>query len=127
MQWLSRGKFDRLPRSTAGSTFGVLDGCGLCCHWPACPNTACLTSRSCSSARAFDTRLFQTSHRESALALRHPFTPITVLHLQAIDHARHTKENGLEPGSRPFSNPLREKISEWTVYTFTKMITSVNS
>src|SRR5215475_7191784 len=61
MQWLSRGKFDRLPRTTAGSTFGALDGCGLCCHLPAHPNTACLLSSSCSSARVFAPRFLQTS------------------------------------------------------------------
>jgi len=78
MQWLSRGKFDRLPRTTAGFTFGALDGCGLCCHLPAHPNTACLLSSSCSSARVFAPRFLQTSPRDSALALRYHFTSITL-------------------------------------------------
>jgi len=29
MQQISRGKFDRLPRATAGFTTSVFDGCGL--------------------------------------------------------------------------------------------------
>lgn len=37
---ISRGKFDRLPRTTAGSTLCVLDGWGLRCHWPARPTLA---------------------------------------------------------------------------------------
>ena len=34
---ISRGKFDRLPRTTAGFTTSVLDGYGLRCHLPARP------------------------------------------------------------------------------------------
>src|SRR6266446_3062262 len=48
----------------------------LCCHLPARPNTACLASSSCSSARVFAPRFFQTSPRGSALALCYHFTSI---------------------------------------------------
>jgi hypothetical protein len=34
---ISRGKFDRLPRTTAGFTTSALDGYGLRDHWPARP------------------------------------------------------------------------------------------
>src|SRR5688572_8275306 len=34
---ISRGKFLRLPRTTAGFTFRALDGYGLCCSLPARP------------------------------------------------------------------------------------------
>jgi len=34
---VSRSKFDRLPRTTAGSTTGALGGCGLRDHWLARP------------------------------------------------------------------------------------------
>jgi len=32
MQQISRGKFDRLPRTTAGFTTSAFDGCGLRDH-----------------------------------------------------------------------------------------------
>jgi len=37
MQQISRGKFDRLPRTTAGFTTSAFDGCGLCDHLLARP------------------------------------------------------------------------------------------
>src|ERR1700726_4831326 len=76
---VSRGTFDRLRRATAGFTFSALDGLGLCCHWPARPNTACLTSSSCSSTRVFAPRFFQAPPRGGCyftLALRYHFTSI---------------------------------------------------
>src|SRR5258708_6266102 len=68
----------RLRRATAGFTFtfSALDGLGLRCHWPARPNTACLTSSSCSSARAFASRFFQTLPHRSALSLIYSFTSL---------------------------------------------------
>ena len=37
MEQISRGKFDRLRRATAGFTTSELDGYGLRNHWPARP------------------------------------------------------------------------------------------
>ena len=54
----------------------ALDGYGLRCHWPARPAPVCLRSGSCTSARTFAPRFFQTPPRDDALALRYLFTSI---------------------------------------------------
>src|SRR5437016_2208740 len=78
-----------------------LDGCGLRCHLPARPNTACLASSSCSSARVFAPRFFQAPPRGECyftLALAITSRPSRCeedLYLQAVDHARHTNKAGV--------------------------------
>ena len=67
---ISRGKFDRLRRTTAGFTTNVLDGYGLRMSFASSPDAVCLLSGSCSSARAFAPRFLQTPSRDDALALR---------------------------------------------------------
>ena len=57
---ISRGKINRLPRTTAGSTTSAFDGYGLRYHWLARPATAGLLSGFCSSAREFVPRFLQT-------------------------------------------------------------------
>lgn len=59
---ISRGKFNRLRCTTAGSTLRVFDGYGLCDVLPARPTLAPLNG-SCSSARIFDPRFLQTPPR----------------------------------------------------------------
>ncbi len=73
---ISRGKFDRLPHATAGFTTSALDGYGLRESIARSSGTVCLISGSCTSARAFAPRFFQTPPRGDALALRYDFTSI---------------------------------------------------
>src|SRR5207253_10819906 len=90
---LSRGKFDRLQRTTAGFTTSVLDGYGLRCHLPTRPTPYAsypvLVHRRAPLLHAsFRPRLATTP-----LRFANPSPPsgwIEDFHLQAVDHARHT-------------------------------------
>jgi hypothetical protein len=90
---VSWGKFDRCPRTAAGSTLYVFDGYGLCGHLPARPTFAphirflFIGSRFCSMLPP------DPSSRESPCTSL-PFTSIRlgeVFHLRAIEHAQRTK------------------------------------
>jgi hypothetical protein len=66
---ISPGKDIDLPRTTAGSTPPDPRPLETCSHKPARPGRRRLLSVSCSSARGFATRFFQTAPRGAALAL----------------------------------------------------------
>ena len=93
MQQTSRGKFDRLQRTTAGFTDTRLDGYGLCCSLPTRPRVQAsypiLVHRHTPLLHAsFRPRLATTP-----LRFANPSPPpgwIRDLHPQTVEHARHT-------------------------------------
>ncbi len=93
MQQTSRGKFDRLQRTTAGFTDTRLDGYGLCCSLPTRPRVKAsypiLVHRHTPLLHAsFGPRLATTP-----LRFANPSPPsgwIRDLHPQTVEHARHT-------------------------------------
>ena len=93
MQQASRGKFDRLQRTTAGFTATRLDGYGLCCSSPTRPRVQAsypvLVHRHTLLLRAsFRPRLATTP-----LRFANPSPPsgwIRDSHPQTVEHARHT-------------------------------------
>ena len=95
MRQTSRDKIDHLRRATAGSTTSALDGYGLRCHWPARPAPYALypvlVHRLASLLHAsFRPRLATTPLR---FAITSPPSGCEEdLHLQAVNHARRTKE-----------------------------------
>ena len=114
MRQISRGKFNRLQRTTAGFTTSALDGYGLRVHWPARPapyaSYPVLVHRLASLLHAsFRPRLATTP-----LRFANPSPPsgwVEDFHLQAVEHARHTKKsagpNGPAPIMRKSRLPLR--------------------
>jgi hypothetical protein len=94
MQQISRGKFDRLQRTTAGFTRTRLDGYGLCCSLPTRPRVQAsypiLVHRHALLLHpSFRPRLATTP-----LRFANPSPPsgwIRDLHPQTVEHARHTK------------------------------------
>src|SRR5271163_952803 len=106
MQQTSRGKFDRLQRTTAGFTDTRLDGYGLCCSLPTRPRV--LASYPVLVHR--HTPLLHASFRPrlatTPLRFANPSPPpgwIRDLHPQTVEHARHTMtpvKPGLENRSR---------------------------
>src|ERR1035437_2859019 len=93
MQQTSRGKFDRLQRTTAGFTDTRLDGYGLCCSLPTRPRA--LASYPILVHR--HTPLLHASFRPrlatTPLRFANPSPPsgwIRDLHPQTVEHARHT-------------------------------------
>jgi hypothetical protein len=98
MPQISRGKFDRLRRATAGFTTGELDGYGLRDHWPARPPPYAsdpvfvhrLASLLCASFRP---RLAASviSPLRFAITSR-PSRCEEDLHLLTVEHARHTQK-----------------------------------
>ena len=104
---ISRGKFDRLQHTTAGSTLCALDGCGLRSAEPArpalTPHTRFLFIGSCLCS----TLLSDGSSRQPPLRFASPSVPSTWakdFHLLAIEHARHTL---LPPGVPPCGGSWR--------------------
>src|SRR5664279_4227678 len=104
MQQTSRGKFDRLQRTTAGFTNTRLDGYGLCCSLPTHPRV--LASYPILVHR--HTPLLHASFRPrlatTPLRFANPSPPsgwIRDLHPQTLEHARHTMKKGAEI-SAPF-------------------------
>src|SRR5664280_2064380 len=93
MQQTSRGKFDRLPRTTARFTSARLDGYGLCCSLPTRPRAQAsypvLVHRHTLLLHAsFRPRLATTP-----LRFANPSPPsgwIRDSHPQTVEHARHT-------------------------------------
>src|SRR5271155_1993252 len=99
MQQTSRGKFDRLQRTTAGFTDTRLDGYGLCCSLPTRPRV--LASYPVLVHR--HTPLLHASFRPrlatTPLRFANPSPPsgwIRDLHPQTVEHARHTMPLRLE-------------------------------
>jgi hypothetical protein len=93
MQQTSRGKFDRLQRTTAGFTDTRFDGYGLCCSLPTRPRVQAsypvLVHRHTPLLHAsFRPRLATTP-----LRFANPSPPsgwIRDFHPQTVEHARHT-------------------------------------
>src|SRR4029077_7060865 len=97
----SRGKFNRLPRVPAGSTVPALDGCGLRGSRPARP--AGSASHPISVRQAAGLLHASSRPRLAATPLRfaNPSPPsgwVKDLHLQAVEHARHTVDDRDETG-----------------------------
>ena len=99
MRQTSRGKFDRLQRTTVGFTNTRLDGYGLCCSMPTRPPV--LASYPILVHR--HTPLLHASFRPrlatTPLRFANPSPPsgwIRGLHPQTVEHARHT----LTPGPK---------------------------
>lgn len=97
---ISRGKFLRLPRTTAGFTFRALDGYGLCCSLPARPTLTPQIRFLYVGSRFGSVLLSDAASRQSPLHFANPSPPsgwIRDLHPQAEKHARHTMQT-----ARPF-------------------------
>src|SRR6516225_4038982 len=97
MQRLSRGKFDRLPRTTVGFTTSAFDGYGLrrCLSLrpaPQASNPILVHRLACLLHASFRPRLATRSLR-FAITSR-PSRCEEDLHLQAIERARHTNKTG---------------------------------
>jgi hypothetical protein len=115
MQQTSRGKFDRLQRTTAGFTDTRLDGYGLCCSLPTRPRVLASYPILCPSAHAFAPRFLQTPLATTPLRFANPSPPsgwIRDLHPQTVEHARHTMTRSMESmesqeaGFPPFPHSL---------------------
>ncbi len=102
MTQTSRGKFDRLPRTTAGFTLCAFDGYGLRGHWPARPTLTphirflfpSASLRTGSGSRGSGNASFRPHLTMTPLRFANPSPPsgrVEDLHLQAVEHARHTK------------------------------------
>src|ERR1700746_4055860 len=95
MRQTTRGKFDRLPRTTAGITTSAFDGCGLRDHLLARPapqasNPVLVHQLACLLRASFRPRLATTP-----LRFTNPSPPsswVGDFHPQAIEHARHTNK-----------------------------------
>jgi hypothetical protein len=95
----SHSKFDRLLRATAGFTYTRLDGYGLCCSLPTRPRVQAsyqvLVRRHTSLLHAS----FRPHLAMTPLRFANPSPPsgwMRDLHLQTVEHARHTKA-AIEP------------------------------
>ena len=89
----SRGKFNRLPRMPAGSTVPALDGCGLRGSRPARPAGSASYPVSVRQAAGLLHAAFRPRLAATPLRFANPSPPsgwIKDLHLQAVEHARHT-------------------------------------
>src|SRR5271167_3936927 len=78
MTQASPGKFDRLPRTPAGSTALAIDGLWTSRLVARSSDQGCLVSDFCSSGRGFAPHCLQTPPRDDALVLRYSFTSIRV-------------------------------------------------
>ena len=113
MQQISRGKFDRLQRTTAGFTDTRFDGYGLRCSLPTCPRVQAsypvLVHRHAPLLHAsFRPRLAATP-----LRFANPSPPsgwIRDFHPQTIEHAGHTMTVCGKPGKtiKLFTHPCHK-------------------
>src|ERR1700677_1466332 len=98
MPQISRGKFDRLPRTTAGSTTSELDGYGLRGHWPARPSLLAsypvlVHGLALLLHASFRPRLAASVVSPLRFAMTSPPSGCQRdFHPQAVEHARHTKK-----------------------------------
>ena len=95
-QRISRGKTNRLPRTTAGSTTSALDGYGLRYHYASSPGSGRLPirflsigSRVCSALPSDPTSRSAPSRFSNRLP---PSGSAGDSRPQALDHARHTQK-----------------------------------
>jgi hypothetical protein len=90
---ISPGKFDRLPRTPAGSTALALDGYGLCDQLPARPTKDASYPISVRQVAVLRHASFRRHLTMTPLRLANPSPPsgwIGDFHPQAIKHAGHT-------------------------------------
>src|SRR4051794_35937009 len=93
---ISRGKFDRLPRTPAGFTAPVFDDLGLRSHLPARPAGTASYPVLVDQVAVLLHASFRPRLTATPLHFANPSPPsgwVEDLHLQAVEHARHT-ENG---------------------------------
>src|SRR5215471_6026842 len=107
MQWLSRGKFDRLPRTTVGFTTSAFDGYGLRRRSslrpaPQASDPLLVHRLACLLCASFRPRLATRPLRFTITS--RPSRCEEDLHLQAIEHARHTNKTAQPKPRRPFEN-----------------------
>src|SRR5918912_166381 len=98
---ISRGKFDRLHRTPAGSTTPALDGCGLRDPLLARPAGSASYPVLVHQAAVLLHASFRPRLAATPLRFANPSPPsgwVEDFHLQAVEHARHTKKSGPERG-----------------------------
>src|SRR6266436_6345028 len=112
----SRGKFNRLPRMPAGFTVPALDGCGLCGSRPARPAGSASYPVSVRQAAGLLHAASRPRLAATPLRFANPSPPsgwIKDLHLQAVEHARHTVDGrdmcGWPPARKDFSACLQRR------------------
>jgi hypothetical protein len=102
----SRGKFDRLRRTPAGSTSQALDGCGLRGELSARPTWAASYPVSVRQVAVWLHAAFRRRLAVTPLRFANTSPPSGCegdLHPQAVEHARHTTKP-LRGGHSPFGN-----------------------
>jgi hypothetical protein len=96
---ISRGKFDRLPRTPAGFTAPVFDDSGLRSHLPARPAAAASYPVLVHQVAVLLHASFRPHLTMTPLRFANPSPSsgwVEDLHLRAVEHARHTEKAGLE-------------------------------
>ena len=91
---ISRGKFNRLLRTTAGFTLRALDGYGLCGTEAARPALTPHIRFLFIGSRICSTLTFRRHLTMTPLRFANPSPPsgwVEDFHLQAVEHARHTR------------------------------------
>lgn len=97
MAEISRGKFDRLPRTPAGFTVPVFDDYGLRGHSPARPAGSASYPVLVHQVAVLLHASFRPHLAVTPLHFANPSPPsgwVEDLHLRAVDRARHTKKGG---------------------------------
>jgi len=101
---ISRGKFDRLPRATAGSTLRALDGYGLRNYGLARPALTPLYPVLLHRLAPLLHASFRPRLTTTPLRFANPSPPsgwVGDSHPQAVKHARHTRRGGARPARPP--------------------------
>jgi hypothetical protein len=94
---ISRGKFDRLPRTPAGFTAPVFDDSGLRSHLPARPAAAASDPVLVHQVAVLLHASFRPHLTMTPLRFANPSPSsgwVEDLHLRAVEHARHTEKAG---------------------------------
>ena len=95
---ISRGKFDRLPRTPAEFTTPVFDDCGLRGHLPARPAWVASYPVLVHQVAVLLHASFRPHLAATPLRFANPSPPsgwVEDLHFQAVEHARHTNKRRL--------------------------------
>jgi hypothetical protein len=97
MAEISRGKFDRLPRTPAEFTVPVFDDCGLRSHLPARPAGSASYPVFVHQVAVLLHASFRPRLTATPLRFANPSPPsgwVEDFHLRAVEHARHSKKGG---------------------------------
>jgi len=116
---ISRGKLDRLQRTTAESTLRALDGYGLRGHLPARPTLTPPIRFLSIGSRLCSTLLSDPASRLQPLPFANPSPPsgwVGDSHPQAVEHARHTKRAPAEAGAAVCAPFHRAPDSSWAIH-----------